>query len=776
VPGASAPEDVRVKSFQLLLDVIGLTGDDVVTVCHNHDGRFTVTVGDATTAASRARPFIGRADVWFGVAPLRERPRAGRGTAADVARLTALFADLDHKPGALTPEQSAKVIGTLSALLGTPPAAVVQSGHGLQPYWPVKDTGDDLDRSARTLARWGRLVAQVAGDHGGTVDNVYDLARILRVPGTVNLKDPDRPVDVTLRVVPDHQVLTLDHVEDVLDLAAIGPPPGGAREPVQPAGTWQWGESTCSYVQLMVKGWSGDTPSGGRHYWLLAQAIRLQAAHRAGCITEPDHADAVRRLERAFTRIVGTVGQPRQPRPGEVAGALADAVRLVETKTDEQVAAELGGHTHGDRPADPLADLEDRVFVTDRLRHVRQAARAAMVGPWAVLGSALCRVVADIPPHVVIPGIIGSPTGANIALAVVGLSGAGKSAANRTARDVLPPAQARPVGPGTGEGLIQTFLVWDRDQKRNVAHANPRAYLYADEIDQIDAIQTRNGATFGAIVRSMLMGEDASNNNADPERNRHLPALTYRVCMVAGVQPARSGVLLNDADVGTPQRWLWLPAGDLSMPDQRPPWPGRLHWTPPPTPTTDRLTGHHIPDVDPRIADYVEQQHRLRVRTNGAAGDNGHAILTRLKWTFALAVLHGQTDLSRPMWDVAGALMEASDRTRAACLTHLAQQSRAEQRRKGDRLAEQEAGYREARAAQGRKWAELLWKQVARHSDEKQPNQRHEPGDGCTLRCLGHALRHHPDADRALAVEVAEDNAWLDKEGDRWRPGPSQPM
>jgi len=45
---------------------------------------------------------------------------------------------LDFKDtGCKTPDIAFGVIADLSALLGTPPSAVTETGHGYQPYWPV---------------------------------------------------------------------------------------------------------------------------------------------------------------------------------------------------------------------------------------------------------------------------------------------------------------------------------------------------------------------------------------------------------------------------------------------------------------------------------------------------------------------------------------------------------------------------------------------------------------------------------------------------------------
>ena len=81
-------------------------------------------------------------------------PGPGRGTAADVIRVPGLWADLDVKPGGLPDWDAARaVVETLADMLGTDPAVLVNSGHGLQPRWVVEpDDSTDLARMSATTA------------------------------------------------------------------------------------------------------------------------------------------------------------------------------------------------------------------------------------------------------------------------------------------------------------------------------------------------------------------------------------------------------------------------------------------------------------------------------------------------------------------------------------------------------------------------------------------------------------------------------------------------
>lgn len=418
--------------------------------------------------------------------------------------------------------------------------------------------------------------------------------------------------------------------------------------------------------------------------------------------------------------------------------------------------------------------LDDRVFgASEVLAHVRQAAHARLVTPWAVLGALLARVVAEVPPHVVLPPLVGSDASLNLAVALVADSGGGKSGALACARDALriPNRRAADIGPGSGEGIMMQFLERDPDTKENVLKAHPLALLSADEIAQIGAVQGRNSqATFGPVVRSMLTGDQVSTTAVDTERRRRLPRNGYRLCVVAGVQPKLSGVLLDDSDGGTPQRWLWLPADDpgWNAPDTE--WPAPLSWTfpRPPAPDPDGFVRIDVPE-EARAA--VVDARRRRLRREGDPLD-GHRLLTREKVAAALALLHGGFTVTSAWWELSGLVMHRSDVTRAYCAEALAAKAEHEHRARGRLDAARESGAREARTDDAMKYARALWRYV---STGKHPNARHEAEEGCTARCLSHALRHHKDADRGAAVALAVDLAWIDERAGRYFPGAAQP-
>jgi hypothetical protein len=144
-------------------------------------------------------------NVYFSVCPLTDE--AVSRSAGDVAKVRVLWCDLDYKT-LRTEENALAVVDALSDVLDLPCAAVVHTGNGVHAYWRVLDSEQNpatvTDRNrygiGELLSRWGGLVQRIADsvEPGAGIDPVYDLARILRLPGSTNVKDPDDPIPVVV--------------------------------------------------------------------------------------------------------------------------------------------------------------------------------------------------------------------------------------------------------------------------------------------------------------------------------------------------------------------------------------------------------------------------------------------------------------------------------------------------------------------------------------------------------------------------------------------------
>ncbi len=175
-------------------------------------------------------------NVYFGVNPCAAIPptnAAGELAPASairsqneyIAALNCLYAEFDAKDfGGELDETLAHVRG-----LAVPPSVIVASGGGYHCYWLlaepfVLDTPEKRQRAVDVQARWTTFVR---GDKAAK-----DIARVLRVPGTLNYKyEPARPVTF---VEQDYsRTYTLDAL--VATLPAVAPRNGRAPRTNAPA-------------------------------------------------------------------------------------------------------------------------------------------------------------------------------------------------------------------------------------------------------------------------------------------------------------------------------------------------------------------------------------------------------------------------------------------------------------------------------------------------------------------------------------------------------------
>lgn len=156
---------------------------------------FTETESAAIYALAQAE----RREVYYGVGLRRAKIHAGRGKSNDVTQVTTLWADIDygatHQSKAYPPTEDDAM--KLVSEPGVPPSIVVRSGHGLHAYWLLSEALGPEDGIASLLRRWGMTLNSHAKVHGWTLDCTSDLARVLRVPGTINYKfEQVQPVEV----------------------------------------------------------------------------------------------------------------------------------------------------------------------------------------------------------------------------------------------------------------------------------------------------------------------------------------------------------------------------------------------------------------------------------------------------------------------------------------------------------------------------------------------------------------------------------------------------
>lgn len=185
-------------------------------------------------------------NVYFSVCPQKEELGGGkRGSRESVIAMPGLWFDLDiqdeaHKQNGL-PASEAEAMEFVESL-PHPPTIVVHSGRGLHLYWLFEEPWileDDAarQRAQRASRRLQKAIIEQGKARGWTLDNTADLARVLRLPGTLNRK---REPHVPVRVLSwDGDRYALD---DLVDASAAPTASPRARDGKTPGRQQQAGE------------------------------------------------------------------------------------------------------------------------------------------------------------------------------------------------------------------------------------------------------------------------------------------------------------------------------------------------------------------------------------------------------------------------------------------------------------------------------------------------------------------------------------------------------
>jgi hypothetical protein len=340
-------------------------------------------------------------------------------------------------------------------------------------------------------------------------------------------------------------------------------------------------------------------------------------------------------------------------------------IEYVALATTVQIPA--GPSTNGHKPHGGDDFWSQRPVLT----HLHQAALARRVSPWAVLGVALVNVIAATPPFVVLPPIVAGRGSLNTFIALVGDSGSGKGGATTTATETLITTgcgQAFSVHTlGSGQGVAHAYGKRERDG--TLTRHTTSCVFIAPEIDAIGATIRQSGSTLLPELRSVWMGEPLGKFYVDPAKRIEIEAHTYRAGLIAHVQPGRAGVLLDDADGGTPQRFLWLPTtfphADLRPEGPAEPW----SWRCPVWKSTGTEPGVTLP-VCAAAWGEIDDSVLARARGQGDPLD-GHRLFCQEKVAAALGILDGRAEVTDDDWSLAQRVMAVSDTTRATVLAEL---------------------------------------------------------------------------------------------------------
>lgn len=257
-----------------------------INICStaNWEGRcFTAAqIDDAVT-------YVDRLDkekvqgIYARVTTLKQIPTEGRGAESESLNLPGLWADLDiagpghktSKPLPETVEQAMNIIATS----GLPePTVWIHSGGGLYPWWLLSDSVEitDLESMKILSSNWQTIIEHASVQLGYSYGTgVKDLARVLRIPGTVNRKvhDNPRPCEVMYDTSSGRQY-TLDDLEQAM-LAAMPATPapeprrslktlmaGGAGSTDRPGDDF----NNRADWRVILQGWEWVRQQGGTWY------------------------------------------------------------------------------------------------------------------------------------------------------------------------------------------------------------------------------------------------------------------------------------------------------------------------------------------------------------------------------------------------------------------------------------------------------------------------------------------------------------------------------
>jgi len=177
--------------------VFGGAQEGVATLWSKTGGTMAFSLAEPGAKDAMARAAVSAAavtDIYYGVNLLGGRPAAGgRGSADQVRLVTSLVADVDVKVGqADKPQTLAEAMAFIESL-PLAPSRITRSGGGFHVYWilatPYVIASDDDRAEIQALSgRWSSYVLNMAAERGYRLDNIGDLARVLRLDGTINRK------------------------------------------------------------------------------------------------------------------------------------------------------------------------------------------------------------------------------------------------------------------------------------------------------------------------------------------------------------------------------------------------------------------------------------------------------------------------------------------------------------------------------------------------------------------------------------------------------------
>ncbi len=207
------------------------------------------------SAAEHAAAAAERGDVYMaaGLALRQTRPARTRANAGQVVGIPGVWADIDVNGG---PEMKTGAAPSLAeaeelACELLEPTLLVASGYGLQAWWLFEEPwifdaeGQQRERARQLVKAFQLALRAKAKARGFGLDSTHDLARLMRLPGTLNHKGGER---VAVRLV--------EHEGSTYELEALHAAAEAFMKEAQTLGA----ELAGSGIEIHVNGKPPDPP------------------------------------------------------------------------------------------------------------------------------------------------------------------------------------------------------------------------------------------------------------------------------------------------------------------------------------------------------------------------------------------------------------------------------------------------------------------------------------------------------------------------------------
>ncbi len=177
--------------------------------------KLTHSFADLDVAARLAHHSGPTTDLYIaaGLSGVTGKPRKTRTAAKDIVGIPGVWADIDINGGPEGKSGAAPDHDTAMALAFEllEPTIIVSSGYGLQAWWLFEDPwifsiADEREQAHRLSYGFQQSLKAAARARGFSVDSTFDLARLMRLPGTRNHKGGSSvPVERLDHEGPRHQ-------------------------------------------------------------------------------------------------------------------------------------------------------------------------------------------------------------------------------------------------------------------------------------------------------------------------------------------------------------------------------------------------------------------------------------------------------------------------------------------------------------------------------------------------------------------------------------------